>query len=151
MTDHFKRNICLFIQMESPHILMFEWDINRQINCIHYKLNRIKTMSSIIMSVPRLHCCTHLRCSFINIHLFQMIDIKMFREYTTNFVLRVSHQTSEIYIKTIIPKGELTFLQEILNNLQNFLKIIKEFPLREEYFLQEFYSDKQFYLQEFIF
>lgn len=49
-------------------------------------------------------------------------------------------------MKIILPIGEINFLQEIFKNPKGFSRII--FRIKQKVFLQEFYSNKYFFLLE---
>lgn len=48
------------------------------------------------------------------------------------------------HMKIILPTGEINFLQEIFKNPKGFSRII--FRIKQKVFLQEFYSNKYFFL-----
>lgn len=50
------------------------------------------------------------------------------------------------HMKIILPIGEINFLQEIFKNPKGFSRII--FRIKQKVFLQEFYSNKYFFLLE---
>lgn len=109
--------------------------------CIIYKI-----LCHIIMLRPRWHFRPRLRCSFKNVHIYQMINQSL-KENITTFVICVFHLTGDLF-KINIPKknnNSHRWNDSPIGNIGHSKNHIGNiFPKGEWYFLQEFASDKYF-------
>lgn len=105
------------------------------------------TLCRIFMPLQRLHFCILVGCSIVKLIIEQMIVLKIIAERVYKMFYCVSHNRWNTYLKKIICHRKIINPIGETNSNRKFWKPCRNiFHIEENYFIQEFNLDMNFFL-----